>query len=43
VCEYLVNSTAWFHIYILTPYTSMFGIALGLIWEGGAGRVVSRV
>ena len=38
-----MNSTAWFHIYVLTPYTHMFVIALGLIWEGGVGLVVGRV
>jgi len=31
------------HIYILTPYTPVLAIAVGLISEGGMGLVVGRV
>ena len=38
-----MSSTAWYHIYFLTPYTPVLSIALGLVSEGCVRHVVGRV
>ena len=38
-----MNSTVWYRMHVLTPYTPVFAIAVRLVSEGGVGLVAGRV
>ena len=42
MCERVVSSTVGYHLHILTPYTPVRFIALGLVSEGCVRHVVGR-